>query len=74
MNINIMLSCHLTDHELEQYYLGMLEAEPELAQVEEHLLCCPECVARAEDTQYWVDAMRVALLQTEESDNVLATG
>jgi hypothetical protein len=34
---------HISDHDLERYHLGMVIDEPELAQVEEHLLGCAEC-------------------------------
>ena len=52
---------HISDHDLDRYYLGMVTDEDELERVEEHLLCCPRCVERAEETQDYVDAMRVAL-------------
>ena len=51
---------HISDHDLERYYLGMVTEEQELAHLEEHLLCCPPCVERAEETQDYMDAMRVA--------------
>jgi anti-sigma factor RsiW len=52
---------HISDHDLERYYLGMITDDDELERLEEHLLCCPPCVERAEETQDYVDAMRVAL-------------
>jgi hypothetical protein len=39
---------HISDEDLERYYLGMVKEESELAPLEEHLLACPHCVARAE--------------------------
>ena len=54
---------HLTDHDLERYCLGMITQEEELASVEEHLLCCPHCVGRAEETQNYVDLMRAAIIR-----------
>jgi anti-sigma factor RsiW len=54
---------HLSDDDLERYYLGMISAESELAAVEEHLLACPGCVARAEETQDYVDAVRGAIIE-----------
>ena len=51
---------HISDHDLERYYLGMVTEESELAALEEHLLWCTSCVERAEETQDYVDAMRVA--------------
>ena len=53
---------HISDHDLERYYLGMVTDEAELVPLEEHLLWCPSCVERAEQTQDYVDAMRVGLL------------
>ena len=52
---------HISDHDLERYYLGMVTDEQELAPLEEHILCCPSCAERAQETQDYVDAMRVAL-------------
>jgi hypothetical protein len=51
---------HISDHNLERYCIGMVTEEEELAPLEEHLLWCPACVERAEETQDYVDAMRVA--------------
>ncbi len=43
-----MENAHLSDDELESYYLGLLiSEEPSLARLEEHLLYCPECLVRA---------------------------
>jgi anti-sigma factor RsiW len=55
---------HITDHDLERYYLGMIQ-EPELAALEEHLLACPSCAERADGAQDYVDAIRAAALQLE---------
>ena len=52
---------HISDHDLERYYLGMVKDEAELASPEEYLLACPACVERAESTQDYVDALRAAL-------------
>jgi len=51
---------HISDHDLERYYLGKIAAEEELAVLEEHLLWCEYCVDRAEETQDYVDVIRVA--------------
>ena len=51
---------HLTDTDLERYYLGMMTDEAELPALEEHLLACPACVARAEASDEYVDAVRAA--------------
>lgn len=50
---------HISDDDLEGYYLGMVTKEEELGPLEEHLLWCTSCVERAEETQDYVDAMRV---------------
>jgi len=67
-----MFRSHITHHDLERYYLGMIQSEAELVRLEEHLLACPECVARAEEAEQYVDILRAALLQTEESHYLLA--
>jgi hypothetical protein len=54
---------HISDNDLERYYLGMVTVEVELAPLEEHVLACPSCAGRAEAVQDYVDAMRVALLK-----------
>jgi len=38
------------------------EDSPEEAALEEHLLICGACVARAEETESYVDAMRAAMI------------
>jgi anti-sigma factor RsiW len=35
---------------------------PEEAALEEHLLCCPKCVARAEESDRYVDAIRAGII------------
>jgi len=55
---------HISDHDLERYYLGMVTNEDELERLEEHLLCCPPCVERVEETQDYVNAIRVAATMT----------
>jgi hypothetical protein len=53
---------HVSEHDLERYYLGMVIDEAELARLEEHILGCGSCAQRAEEAQDYVDAMRVAAL------------
>jgi hypothetical protein len=57
---------HISDDDLERYYLGMIKDEAELAPLEEHLLWCHECVDRAEAAEAFVDAIRVALLRAND--------
>jgi hypothetical protein len=52
-----MIAEHISDHHLERYYLGLVTEEEELAPLEEHLLWCPWCLERAEQTQDYVDAV-----------------
>jgi anti-sigma factor RsiW len=61
----IELHNHISDHDLERYYLGMVREEAELAPLEEHLLACPDCVERAEEIQNYVNVLRIALDATE---------
>lgn len=56
---------HISEHDLERYYLGMVKDETELAGIEEHLLWCPSCMDRATGVQRFVDAVRVACLKLE---------
>jgi hypothetical protein len=48
---------HISDEDLERYYLGMVTDEVDLESLEEHLLACPSCVQRAERAEDYVDAM-----------------
>jgi hypothetical protein len=57
---------HVSDHDLERYYLGMVTTEGELAALEEHILACSPCVERAEAVQDYVDAIRAALLRISD--------
>jgi len=54
---------HVSDDDLERYYLGMITKESDLAPLEEHLLACSACVARAEGSDQFVDDLRSALLE-----------
>jgi hypothetical protein len=54
---------HISDEDLERYYLGMVIEEAELAPLEEHLLVCSWCIQRAESAQDYVDSMRAAVVQ-----------
>ena len=53
---------HISDTALERYYLGMIPEGPELAALEEHLLACEDCVKRAEESDWYVDAVRAAII------------
>lgn len=57
-----MKSQHVSDHELECYHLGMISEESELAEIEEHVLSCPECAERAGQAAEYVDTLRAAII------------
>jgi len=61
-------SHHISDHDLERYYLGMVTSEEELAPLETHIIGCDSCANRAEATQDYVDMVRVAMLKYSESE------
>src|ERR1035441_1210692 len=64
--ISAKLPGHIDDHDLERYHLGMVTDEAELAALEEHLLWCGACVARAEATARYVNAVRAAACERGE--------
>ena len=51
---------HLSDLDLERYYLGMVPRRQRNA-IEEHLPGCPACTARAEIAQEFASSMRAAI-------------
>lgn len=50
---------HADDEALEQYSMGSLQ-EPELGQLEEHLLICGDCRERLTQMDSYVRGMRAA--------------
>lgn len=56
---------HASDEQLELYCLGRATNE-DLAPIEEHLLECPECLARAEAMLATIDSLRAALWRLEQ--------
>ena len=55
---------HLSDEDLERYYLGMVaDDSPDSARIEEHLLWCQECLDRCIATELYIDELRIALLE-----------
>ena len=62
---------HISDTDLERFYLGMISEGPELATLEVHLLVCAECVERAETSDAYVDAIRAALVQYHEKKHYM---
>jgi hypothetical protein len=53
---------HISDHDLERYYLGMVQDEEELASIEEHLLWCCSCMERVGQVALYVDTIRGAII------------
>lgn len=53
---------HISDDDLERYYLGMITDEAELAPLEEHLLWCHACQDRAQEVQDYVDLLRESVI------------
>jgi len=62
---------HISDLDLERYYLGMVKDKHELAPLEEHTLACPSCAGRAEDAQDYVDTMRIAAILFSERERYM---
>ena len=54
---------HLSEGNLELYYLGMFPAGPELDAFEEHLLACPRCLDLAEASDGYVDTIRAGIVR-----------
>ncbi len=54
---------HLSDLDLERYHLGMVIDTQELAALEEHVLSCPHCATRAEESADYVDLMRKTIVE-----------
>jgi hypothetical protein len=57
------METHITDTDLECYYLGIIPEGPALDALEEHLLACPQCVDRAEKTGVYVDSIRAGIIK-----------
>jgi hypothetical protein len=54
---------HISDHDLERWYLGMIPRDSaERSALEDHLIGCPECIARAEASDSYVDTIRAAII------------
>ncbi len=54
---------HITDDDIERYYLGMIPRDSvEAVALEDHLLVCAECVERAEESEAYMDAIRAGII------------
>jgi len=52
---------HISDDDLESYYLGFLREEVRVMPIERHLEICSECACRAQETREYIAAMKTAL-------------
>jgi hypothetical protein len=59
---------HISEHDLERYYLGQIADEAELAPIEEHLSWCDECLDSVTEAEWFVDDIRVALLRHADAE------
>jgi hypothetical protein len=57
----------VSTRDAERYYPGMLTTDEELIALEEHLLWCHDCLDLVQETENYVDTIRVGLLNTSES-------
>lgn len=63
-----MNSKHISDHDLQLYFLGKATEGVDLASLEGHLLECPLCVNRAHTTEDHLDVLRrVIIVKSYES-------
>ena len=53
---------HISQHDLERYHLGMVTDKRELKRVENHIITCPRCAMRAEETAQYIDQIRAAIV------------
>jgi hypothetical protein len=53
---------HISDHDLERFYVGLVKDDAELAMLEEHLLTCSDCIDAAEGMARYVDTLRAAII------------
>jgi predicted anti-sigma-YlaC factor YlaD len=57
----------MCDSDLEQYLLGYVTDESELAMIEEHLLICEQCIDRAQQLGMEMASIRHALVSDQKS-------
>jgi hypothetical protein len=57
-----MSTWHISDDSIDRYAVGALEGEA-LAEVEEHLLSCPQCQARLLEMDEFIEVFREAAVQ-----------
>jgi hypothetical protein len=63
---------HIADDHLELYLLRHTLTSSQLATIEEHFLCCQQCVSRREDLQNFIDLVREAVRVMRRSDSLTA--
>ena len=59
-----MSTWHISEDSIDRYAIGALEGET-LAEVEEHLLTCPDCQARLLEADEFVEVFRAAAVQPD---------
>ena len=59
---------HITDQELELHLRGKIRQAQELARIEGHLLKCPDCNARSEQTETYLKILEVVVSFTRHED------
>ena len=64
--LGLAFGTHISVHDAERYYLGMVTTDEELAPLEGHLLWCHPCLDVVQETENYVDTIRVGLLNTNE--------
>jgi predicted anti-sigma-YlaC factor YlaD len=67
MEMTMDIDGHLEEEEIERYSLAA-SAEPEISLVEEHLLLCPSCRKKVEDSDAYVGSMQHAAAQIRSEE------
>ena len=57
---NRMAAFHISDDDLERYWLHMVPDGPEIDLIQKHLLECQQCLDRAREARDYVKAMKAA--------------
>jgi hypothetical protein len=54
---------HISEHDMERYYLGMIQDSEELSMLETHLLWCQPCLDRIDAVERFVDSIRAGAIR-----------
>lgn len=60
---------HISDDDLERYWLGTVTNQDELAAINDHLLLCSACMERAEEIRDFVILIRKAIIPENDDPN-----